>query len=200
MREVNIYKRLSLSVTTYNKDPSNRPSAELLFEASNAPPTCDLRVQLHVESNPSSSSSASFAASPSDLLRIPVQDTDPHRSERLKSRNARQKDIEAEGPSPFAPSASLHTPSNLSLKWSLDSNSTPIITASGSKFPKTRQSDKNIEVLTTWRTMTSNPKFKDADINELCAEFTAKAKCDGTKVVLEPQGIHILETLSRKYC
>ena len=36
-------------------------------------------------------------------------------------------------------------------------------------------------------------------MNELCAEFTAKAKCDGTKVVLEPQGVsHILETLSRK--
>jgi AP-1-like factor len=27
------------------------------------------------------------------------------------------------------------------------------------------------------------------DINELCAEFTNKAKCDGTKVVLEPYGV-----------
>jgi AP-1-like factor len=28
------------------------------------------------------------------------------------------------------------------------------------------------------------------DINELCAEFTNKAKCDGTKVVLDPAGVH----------
>ncbi|KAF8336177.1 hypothetical protein F5887DRAFT_891517 [Amanita rubescens] len=203
--------------------PSNKSGDYNPF-LSNTPESTPL--PRHMESNPSSSSSASFAASPSDLLRIPVQDTDPHRSERLKSRNARQKDIEAEGPSPFAPSASLHTPSNLSaaLKKTLDSNSTPIIMASGSKFPKTQRSDKNIEVLTAWRTATSNPnfpkiqrsdknievltawrtitsnlKFKDADMNELCAEFTAKAKSDGTKMVLEPQAIcHILETLSRK--
>jgi AP-1-like transcription factor len=36
------------------------------------------------------------------------------------------------------------------------------------------------------------------DINDLCAEFTASARCDGTKVVLEPQGVnHILEKFSR---
>ena len=37
------------------------------------------------------------------------------------------------------------------------------------------------------------------DINELCSEFTKKARCDGTKVVLEPEGVNdILETLSTK--
>ena len=36
-------------------------------------------------------------------------------------------------------------------------------------------------------------------MNELCAEFTARAKCDGTKIILEPQNVsHILETLSAK--
>lgn len=41
-------------------------------------------------------------------------------------------------------------------------------------------------------------RLQDADINELCSEFTSKARCDGTKVVLEPQGVHsILETLSK---
>lgn len=40
---------------------------------------------------------------------------------------------------------------------------------------------------------------QDIDINDLCAEFTNKAKCDGTKVVLEPQGVHhIIETLAAK--
>jgi len=74
-----------------------------------------------------------------------------------------------------------------------------MISCSGSKFPKTQKSDKNIEVLTAWRTITSHPKFKDVDVNDLCAEFSSKARCDGTKVVLEPQGVsHILETFSRK--
>jgi hypothetical protein len=45
----------------------------------------------------------------------------------------------------------------------------------------------------------SHLPLQDADINELCAEFTSKARCDGTKVVLEPQGVHhIMETFSSK--
>ena len=40
---------------------------------------------------------------------------------------------------------------------------------------------------------------QNVDINELCSEFTKKARCDGTKVVLEPEGVNdILETLSVK--
>ncbi|OBZ80026.1 hypothetical protein A0H81_00164 [Grifola frondosa] len=76
----------------------------------------------------------------------------------------------------------------------------PIVMCKGSSFPKTEKSDKNVEVLAAWRSITSNPQFKqDVDINELCSEFTAKAKCDGTKVVLEPAGVHhIIETLAAK--
>ncbi|OSX68066.1 hypothetical protein POSPLADRAFT_1043220 [Postia placenta MAD-698-R-SB12] len=94
-----------------------------------------------------------------------------------------------------------------------------MIMCKGSSFPPTEKSDKNVEVLTAWRSITSNPQFKvrppldvqscgdahasafkqDLDINELCAEFTSKARCDGTKVVLEPQGVHhIIETLAAK--
>ncbi|KDR74964.1 hypothetical protein GALMADRAFT_249934 [Galerina marginata CBS 339.88] len=69
----------------------------------------------------------------------------------------------------------------------------------GSNFPKTAISDKNVEVLTAWRSIRAHPKFKDTDINELCSEFTNNARCDGTKVVLEPSGVHsILENLSKK--
>ncbi|KAG2034308.1 hypothetical protein BDR03DRAFT_965320 [Suillus americanus] len=57
----------------------------------------------------------------------------------------------------------------------------------------------NGEVLKAWRTITSHPQFKDADVNHLCTEFTKKARCDGTKVVLEPEGVHhILETFKAK--
>ncbi|CAL1697042.1 unnamed protein product [Somion occarium] len=80
----------------------------------------------------------------------------------------------------------------------VDSGGTMIM-CKGSSFPKTEKSDRNIEVLTAWRSITSNPQFKDVDINDLCTEFTAKARCDGTKVVLEPDGVtHIIETLSQK--
>ena len=92
----------------------------------------------------------------------------------------------------------------------------PMVMCRGSSFPKTEQNDKNIEVLSAWRSITSNPQFKvgffsitpddgslmqsqDIDINDLCTEFTNKAKCDGTKVVLEPSGVsHIIETLNAK--
>ena len=40
---------------------------------------------------------------------------------------------------------------------------------------------------------------QDVDINDLCTEFTSKARCDGTKVVLEPEGVHhIIETLAAR--
>jgi len=61
-------------------------------------------------------------------------------------------------------------------------------------------SDLNVEVLTTWRIITSHPDFKlsNIDINELCSEFTDKARSDGKKVVLDPQGVSsIMETLTR---
>jgi AP-1-like transcription factor len=31
--------------------------------------------------------------------------------------------------------------------------------------------------------------FKNIDMNELCSEFSDKARCDGTKVVLDPQDV-----------
>ena len=41
--------------------------------------------------------------------------------------------------------------------------------------------------------------MQGVDINELCEEFSCKAKCDGTKVVLEPQVVDdIMESLTLK--
>ncbi|KAI0089870.1 hypothetical protein BDY19DRAFT_89397 [Irpex rosettiformis] len=73
-----------------------------------------------------------------------------------------------------------------------------IVMCKGSSFPKTEKSERNIEVLTAWRTITSNPQFKNVDINDLCSEFTKKARCDGTKVVLEPESVScIIERLGK---
>jgi len=95
----------------------------------------------------------------------------------------------------------------------------PMIMCKGATFPPTEKSDKNIEVLTAWRSIMSHPHFrtsvsssplrvqrmasdselKNIDINELCSEFTDKARCDGTKVVLDPQGVNsILEKLTSR--
>jgi AP-1-like factor len=41
--------------------------------------------------------------------------------------------------------------------------------------------------------------LKNIDINDLCSEFTDKARCDGTKVVLDPQGVtSILEKFTAR--
>jgi len=44
----------------------------------------------------------------------------------------------------------------------------PMVMCRGSSFPKTEQNDKNIEVLSAWRSITSNPQFKvDSSINHM---------------------------------
>lgn len=43
------------------------------------------------------------------------------------------------------------------------------------------------------------PHIQDADINALCSEFAAKAKCDGCQVVLEPEGLQeILDLVAKQ--
>jgi AP-1-like factor len=89
-----------------------------------------------------------------------------------------------------APSPSANGTPSAAIKKTHDTVSGGAqITCAGSVFPQTEKSPMNIEVLAAWRDITSDPKFKDVDINELCAEFTNKAKCDGTKVVLDRQGV-----------
>ncbi|KAI0328001.1 hypothetical protein GY45DRAFT_1307703 [Cubamyces sp. BRFM 1775] len=143
-----------------------------------------------------------------------------HMGECPKTKEQLSKAIEAQGQSSFVQSPSSSSNSNSPaantdsnnggascempfapfLKKAVDDNGAgPIVMCKGSSFPRTEKSDKNVEVLTAWRSITSNPQFKDVDINELCSEFTSKARCDGTKVVLEPEGVHhIIETLAAK--
>jgi AP-1-like factor len=109
-----------------------------------------------------------------------VLDKHPCRSKMLKEL------ISLGEPSPFA--------------TGIPETTTTIPCGEDATFPKTTKSEKNIEVLTAWKNITSDPKFKDVDIGSLCSEFTSKARCDGTRVVLEPQEVHsILETLSNKH-
>ena len=53
--------------------------------------------------------------------------------------------------------------------------------------------------MSAWKIIQANPKFQDVDINELCAEFASKARCDGSQVVIEPDGMkEILEAVTRR--
>ncbi|KAI6022588.1 hypothetical protein EDC04DRAFT_2729282 [Pisolithus marmoratus] len=121
------------------------------------------------------------------------------------------KHIAACGESPFtSPSAGCSTIGltpesesgsgrSLVLHKASDFTQGHIISCQGSRIPKTKESPDNVDVLQAWRSITSSPCFKDADVNQLCAEFSKKARCDGTKVVLEPEGVrHILEKFKPK--
>jgi len=159
---------------------------------------------LNTKTNASHSPSFSSSSSPSSTVSDPLFDTpressasdsdnghevhDEYHNDCPKTKGELVKRIVASGPSPFAPT---------SLRKGSDSVLGSVIMCEGTNFPKTQKSDQNVEVLSAWRSITSNPRFKDIDINDLCTEFTNKAKCDGTKVVLEPQGVnHILQNLS----
>lgn len=70
------------------------------------------------------------------------------------------KMIEKSGSSAFVEEESCALPIAPFLHKSTDSDSGPIVMCKGSSFPKTEQSDKNVEVLAAWRSITSNPQFK----------------------------------------
>ncbi|KAJ7293911.1 hypothetical protein C8J57DRAFT_1270342 [Mycena rebaudengoi] len=112
-----------------------------------------------------------------------------------KTKTELRSHISKSGASPFAP----ETAAVAAVRKTTDSIFGPAVMCEGSVFPQTQRSEKNMEILTVWRKVTSDPKFKNADINQLCADFSAKARCDGHKVVLEPSGVRdILQGLSRK--
>jgi len=66
-------------------------------------------------------------------------------------------------------------------------------------LPKTQKSDNNMEVMSAWRRIRTDPTYSDVDITQLCSEFAAKARCDGSQVVIEPDGLReILSTVTKR--
>ncbi|KAF6765923.1 hypothetical protein DFP72DRAFT_1213 [Ephemerocybe angulata] len=146
----------------------------------------------HSSTSSPSSSSTDPLFTPKDSP--PRHDFEGNGDQCPKTKAELVKRIEESGPSPFAPACSP------AVRKAIDGTMGSMISCEGAtSFPKTQKNENNIEVLSAWRSITSNPKFKDTDISELCAEFTAKARCDGTKVVLEPSSVEtIIESLSKK--
>jgi AP-1-like factor len=120
-----------------------------------------------------------------------------------KTRAQMEQRIQAEGSSMFAPASSPpqeKEPQNQVFGLP-DGDDVAMAMCKDAAFPMTEKSDKNIEVLTAWKNITSHPHFKasNLDMNELCSEFKNKARCDGTQVVLDPQGVtSILEKLTAR--
>ncbi|KAJ7924422.1 hypothetical protein B0H13DRAFT_1601749 [Mycena leptocephala] len=149
--------------------------------------------------SPANSTTSSSSKSSDPLFNTPREssgsdfDDDNEPKECPKTKAELRSHITDSGLSTFAPEA----PPSLRKA---DSIFGPTVMCEGSAFPQTQQSEKNMEILTAWRTVTSDPKFKDSDLADLCSEFSNKARCDGTKVVLEPQGVrNIIESLGMKH-
>ncbi|VDC01968.1 unnamed protein product [Peniophora sp. CBMAI 1063] len=127
-----------------------------------------------------------------------------------RTRDEFQQVVNRAGPSPFAPAPSPTTSTNKdsaaaspasNVAKGFQSDGSSMIMCKGASFPPTEKRDDNVEVLAAWRKITTDPSFKasNIDINELCAEFTDKARCDGTKIVLDQNGVNmILERLRSK--
>lgn len=119
-----------------------------------------------------------------------------------KTRAQMEQQIQAEGSSMFAPPPPPQEKEAKTQIFRAPAGADgPMIMCKSAAFPPTEKSDLNIDVLAAWRRITSHPHFQASnfDINDLCSEFKDKARCDGTKVVLDPQGVNsILEKLSTR--
>ena len=78
-----------------------------------------------------------------------------------KTRAQLEQKIQAEGSSMFAPPPPQEEePQNKVFTLPAGADGPMVMCKDGVTFPRTEKSDKNIEVLTAWRSITSHPQFK----------------------------------------
>ncbi|KAK1229566.1 DNA-binding transcription factor yap1 [Marasmius sp. AFHP31] len=191
-----------------------------------SPPSSVSPVAHFISGSPSTSASSSPASHASDPSLFSTRDGSSSESEAgnddqsncPRSREDVRQRIAAAGSSPFvdlSPMTKKCPNSEEECREALQSSEPSMFVASDAErrllqsvtchkestgLPITEKSDTNIEVLTAWRSITTDPNFRDTDITKLCSEFSSKARCDGSKVVIEPAGVqHIRESLSRKH-
>jgi len=124
-------------------------------------------------------------------------------SECPKTKADFHKHIESSGPSAFVESSMNHNfiqAVSCATPTSSEKPLAPSVECDGkTTFPSVEKSENNVPVLDAWRNITRDPQYKECDIANLCTEFASKARCDGTKVVLEPSGVSsLMETLATK--
>ncbi|KAI0252656.1 hypothetical protein BJV78DRAFT_1200196 [Lactifluus subvellereus] len=184
------FNALMKSAVTSPTSPVISAISPVIHQSVHTPPT-----------GPSSSSISSPSFESSDGSSPPAGSGSHPHGDCPKTRAQMEQHIQASGSSIFAPPPPQENePRSPAFTMPAGADG-PMVICKGATFPRTEKSDKNIEVLTAWRNIMSHPNFKasNIDMNELCSEFTDKARCDGTKVVLDPQGVNsILEKLTTR--
>jgi AP-1-like factor len=163
--------------------------------------------------SPATSASSSPASHTSDPLfsgregSSSESETGHDDSECPKTKADFHKHIESAGPSAFVDPATnnnfLHTMSCSPFPSSTTEKPPSFLSSvecdKRTTFPSVEKSENNVPVLDAWRSITRDPQYKECDIANLCSEFASKARCDGSKVVLEPSGVSsLMETLASK--
>ncbi|KAI9445490.1 hypothetical protein H4582DRAFT_1806591 [Lactarius indigo] len=158
-------------------------------------------VHQSVHTSPAASSSNSSPPFESSDGSSPAAGSRSNADTCPKTRAQMEQQIHAEGSSMFAPPPPQEQETQSHIFRAPAGADGPMMVCKGAAFPPTEKNEHNIDVVTAWRNITSHPHFRasNVDINELCSEFTDKARCDGTKVVLDPQGVNsILEKLTTR--
>ena len=188
----------------YNNNNNNGSGTGLDYSinAAKASPPNSISPVAHQKASPEASSSTSSSSPPSS--NSPPSATDspsiPCSDKKKCTKQAIKNFIARDGGSIFAPSKNPTTSSTPLSEESGDADSCDEFPpCKGLVLPKTQKSEKNVEVMTAWRNIRTDPKFQDADINQLCSEFASKARCDGCHVVIEPEGMQeILESVQNQ--
>ncbi|KAL5535060.1 YAP1 [Sanghuangporus sanghuang] len=188
----------------YNNNNGSGAGLDYSINAAKTSPSDSLSPVSHQKSTAGASSSGS-SSSPSSSDSSPSATGSPDVSCRGTEKKTCSKQdiaqaIAQDAGSVFAPPNNSKSSSTPRSEDSRDGESCDEFPpCKGLQLPKTQRSDKNVEVMNAWRKIRQDPKFQDADINQLCSEFASKARCDGCHVVIEPTGMQeILESVQQQ--
>jgi len=97
---------------------------------------------------------------------------------------------------PSADSDALHTDSPFSAVSKATSESGCTDDLPGRNVGMAEPSPNNVPLTEAWEHVKSHPRFSECDMDELCVMLSAKAKCDGTRKIVEPDTVqHVLSKI-----
>jgi len=109
-------------------------------------------------------------------------------------------------PSTFGPPVPVHTSSSPSPSLprresdEKDACAHARMAALCADLPRTTKKPNQIEIGRAWEKVRQHPHFEECDIDELCNELSAKARCDGSRPVLEESSFNdIVQSLPGMY-
>jgi AP-1-like transcription factor len=118
-----------------------------------------IHQSIHTLSTGASSNNSSAFESSEGLSPATGSSSDPNKDCPV-TRAQMEKHIQAQGSSIFAPPAPQENEERSQVFKAPGGADGPMIMCKDASFPMTEKSDKNVEVLTAWRSITSHPNFK----------------------------------------